>query len=97
MSDVDQKNKENLSNHQDLPDLNATNILDSEAKEGEPQCHWSALRIVLNEAGACGGEAWGICAPVPTFSSQVFVCVLAVGRALAVASTVCVWFASFCS
>lgn len=39
MSDVDQKNKENLSNHQDLPDLNATNILDSEAKEGEPQCH----------------------------------------------------------
>lgn len=39
MSDVDQKNKENLCNHQDLHDLNDTNVLDSEAREGEPQCH----------------------------------------------------------
>lgn len=58
VSDVDQKHKENLSPHQDLHDLNDTvNMLNAEAKDGKPQHHWSALRIVFSEAGTCGGEA----------------------------------------
>lgn len=58
MSDVDQKYKEDLSHHRDLHDLNdAIDVLDSKAKDGKPQHHWSAPRTVFNEPGACGGEA----------------------------------------
>lgn len=40
MSDVDQRNKQNLSPHQDLHDHSDTiDVLDSEAKDGKPQHH----------------------------------------------------------
>lgn len=40
MSDVDQRNKQNLSPHQDLRDHSDTiDVLDSEAKDGKPQHH----------------------------------------------------------
>lgn len=40
LSDVDQRNKENLFHHQDLCDHSDTiDMLDSEAKDGKPQHH----------------------------------------------------------